>query len=121
MALLADIPSGSQYERFSLSDYCDIDKDFEPSGLEEEKEESDDESQQKDEEGTPGENHLQESPPAKRAKTNAKMKNKRKAWQWKKNDLAHQSVPREVNLMPLSVSELDNPYIFSTQCLAQIT
>ena len=117
MALFADIPSGSQYERFSLSDDSDIDKDFGPSVLEEEKEESDDESQQKDKEGAPGENHLNESPPAKRAKTNAKMKNKRNAWRWKKIDLVHQSVP-EINFMPLSVSELDSPYIFFHAMLA---
>ena len=72
-----------------------------PSKLEEEhtQDESDDEFQQTDEEGTPGENHPNESPPTKRAKTNAKTKNKRKAWQWKKDDLDHQSVP-EVNYMP---------------------
>ena len=100
-ALLADIPSGSEVERFGLSDDSDNDKDFVPSKLEEEhtQDESDDEFQQNDEEGTPGENYPNESPPTKRAKTNAKTKNKRKAWQWKKEDLVHQSVP-EVNFMP---------------------
>ena len=34
-----------------------------------------------------------------------------------KNDLVHQSVP-EVNFMPLSVSELDSPYIFFHAMLA---
>ena len=50
-----------------------------PSKLEEEHtlDESDDEFQQNDEEGTPSENHPNESPPTKRAKTNAKTKNKR--------------------------------------------
>ena len=50
-----------------------------PSKLEEEHtlDESDDEFQQNDEEGTPGKNHPNESPPTKRAKTNAKTKNKK--------------------------------------------
>ena len=57
-----------------------------PSKLEEEhtQDESDDEFQQNDEEGTPGENHPNESPPTKRAKTNAKAKTNRTALQWKK-------------------------------------
>ena len=89
------------------TDHSDDAKDFVPSELEEEptQDESDNEFLQNDEEGTPGENHPNESPPTKRAKTNAKTKNKRKAWQWKKEDLVHQSVP-EVNFMPISVSEL---------------
>ena len=72
-----------------------------PSKLEEEhtQDESDDEFQQNDEEGTPGENHPNESPPTKRAKTNAKAKTNRKALQWKKDDLVHQFVP-EINFMP---------------------
>ena len=86
---------------FGLSDESDNDKDFVPSQLAEEhtQDETDDEFQQNDEEGTPGENYPNESPPTKRAKTNAKTKNKRKAWQWKKDDLVHQSV-LEINFMP---------------------
>ena len=88
-----------------------------PSELEEEyaKEDSDELPQDVEEE-IPGENDPNQSPPTKRAKTKAKTKNKRKVWQWKKDDLVHKSIP-EVNFMPISTTEFDTPLEFFMQCL----
>ena len=93
LALEADIPSGSEDERFGLSDDSDLDKDYRPPSDDEcemdtECLEQDDSDELEQVTLTVGIKHSRTDESASKM-----VKMKRKIWQWNKSDLPHTSVP----------------------------
>ena len=99
LALEADIPSGSEDERFGLSDDSDLDKDYRPpsddeSEMDTECLEQDNSDELEQVTLTVGVKHSRTDESTVESEPNSKrVKMKRKIWQWNKTDLPHSSVP----------------------------
>lgn len=92
MALDVDVPSGSEDERFALSDDSDVDKDYIPQGDESE---SDDGpvDEEINEEIIPTIEEEVPVPEVVGNRNGKRQKTTRKTWQWSKKDLDYNQVP----------------------------